>query len=167
MTTQVQPKIITNQPELLKLIQSISVAGKKVDSMIQLAGVSALAHLKEHGDIGMVNRLYLALHKGARKAALSSWLLAHGAIVANTEPSKAEKPFNNTKDKTTNVEAAQADTWYNHKPDQEPDQVYDLAKAINAIIKKASTAKEVTHSELLTQLQAMVTIPEAADQASE
>lgn len=156
--------IITDQAELVKLIVAISTTGKKVDGMIQQAGVSALAHLSKHGDVGMVNRLYLALHKGARKAALTSWLLAHGSLVANTEPSKNEKPFNFTKDKTTNVEAAQADLWFNHKPDQSPDEVYDLAKAINAIIKKASTAKQLVHGELVTALQAMVTIPEAIEQ---
>lgn len=162
-------QIIKDVTELNKFILTISTRGKKLDADIQIAGVSALSHHKEHGDIGAINRLYLAMPKGSRKAALSSWLLKHGGIVANTEPSKKEKPFNHTKDKVTNVTAALADSWFSHKPDQAPDQVFDLMAMVNAVIAKASKAtaddKEVLHPELLTKLQALVTIPDAADQA--
>lgn len=159
-------KLITDKVELNKLIASVTTQGKKLDAVIQLAGVSALAHLKEHGDIGFVNRLYLAMHKGARKSALTSWFLAHGSLVANTEQSKNEKPFNYTKDKDTNVEAAYAEMWFAHKPDASPDEVFDIQKAIHAIIKKAQ-GKQLAHEELLTGLQAMVTIPDEAGQMDE
>lgn len=148
--------IITDKDALAKLIISIASAGKKLDGLVQQAGVSALAHLKEHGDIGFVNRLYLALSKGARKSALTSWILAHGSVVANTLEDKATKPFVYTKDKTTNVEAAAQDPWYSHKPDQKPDQVFDLQKMIVALIAKASKADQLVHGELVTGLQALV-----------
>jgi hypothetical protein len=158
-------KLVTDKAELDKLIKSIASAGTRLDQQIQLAGLSCLDHLKRHGDVGFVNRLYLALSKGARKAAMSSWLLTHGALTANTEGNKKEMPFKFTKDKGTNVEAAAVDPWYDHKPDAAPDEVFDLAKAVEAIIKKAK-GKQLVHAELLTPLQGMMTLINAADKAS-
>lgn len=149
--------IITDKTELVKLIDSIQRAGKKLDADIQRAGVSALSHLKAHGDIGFVNRLYLALAKGHRKAALVSWFLSHGALLANTMEDKATKPFVYTKDKETNVEAAQADPWFDHKPDPAPDQVYDLAVALEKVL-KACKGKELVHGELVTGIQGLLTV---------
>lgn len=149
--------LITDKALLVKLIESIATRGKKLDSDIQLAGLSCLDHLAKHGDIGQINRLYLALGKGARKAALSSWLLSHGALVANTEKDKADKPFIYTKDKATNVQAASQDPWYDHKPDAAPDEVFDLQKALEAIIKKAA-GKELVHGELLTGVQGLLSM---------
>ncbi len=148
-------KLITDKAELVKLIDSIKGRGARLDADIQLAGLSCLDHLAKHGDIGQINRLYLALGKGARKAALTSWLLAYGGVVANTEKDKADKPFIYTKDKETNVQAASQDPWYDHKPDQAPDEVFDLAKALEAIVKKAA-GKTLVHGELLTDVQAML-----------
>jgi hypothetical protein len=107
--------------------------------------------------VGFVNRLYLGVSKGVRKAALTSWLLAHGSIVANTEGNKKEKPFNFTKDKVTNVAAALADPWFAHKPDSNPDEVFDLQKAIAAIIKKAE-GKELVNGQLLPELQRLLAV---------
>lgn len=155
-------KLITDKAELVKLIDSIKGRGAKLDSDIQLAGLSCLDHLAKHGDIGQVNRLYLALGKGARKAALSSWLLTHGSLTANVEKDKADKPFIFTKDKATSVQAASQDPWYDHKPDAAPDEVLDLQKALEALIKKAA-GKELVHGELLTGMQgllAMIHTPE-------
>lgn len=154
MTTKFH--IIEKGDDLNKAILAITKAGKALDNNIQIAATSALWHLSKHGDVGFVNRLYLGVSKGVRKAALTSWMLAHGSLVANTEQSKTEKPFNYTKDKTTNVEAAMADPWFNHKPDAAPDEVYDLQKAINVIIAKASKAKQLVHGELVASLQALV-----------
>jgi hypothetical protein len=159
-------KLVTDKAELDKLIKSIASAGTRLDQQIQLAGLSCLDHLKKHGDVGFVNRLYLALSKGARKAAMSSWLLTHGSLVANADANKKEMPFKFTKDKGTNVEAAAADPWYDHKPDAAPDEVFDLAKAIEGIIKKAK-GKQLVHAELLTPLQGLMTVINAADKAAD
>lgn len=149
-------KLITDQKELVKLIEGIASRGKRLDADIQLAGLSCLQHLADHGDIGQVNRLYLALGKGARKSALTSWLLAYGSVVANDDKgTMGEAPFKYTKEKTTNVEGAMADPWYDHKPDQAPDEVFDLMKAVEAIIKKAA-GKQLVHGEILTGLQGLV-----------
>lgn len=158
-------KLVTEKAELTKLIDGIATRGKRLDADIQLAGVSCLSHLKAHGDIGFVNRLYLALAKGARKSALTSWLLAYGALVANTGEDKLTKPFVYTKDKVTDVEAAFEDPWFDHKPDAAPDEVFDLAKAVEAIIKKAA-GKQLVHGELLTGLQGLVSMIHTAEAAN-
>lgn len=151
-------KLITVQSELVKFIESIATRGKKLDSDIQLAGLSCLQHLKDHGDIGQVNRLYAALGKGARKSALTSWLLSYGQIVPNMDKATikdAPFKFDKGSEKATNVEGAQADPWYDHKPDQEPDEVFDLMKAVEQIIKKAA-GKQLVNGEMLTGLQGLV-----------
>lgn len=156
-------KLITDQKELVKLIEGIASRGKRLDSDIHLAGLSCLAHLDKHGDIGQVNRLYLALGKGARKAALTSWFLAYGSVVANDDKAtKTEAPFKFTKEKATNVEGAMADPWYDHKPDQAPDEVFDLMKAVEQIIKKAA-GKQLVHGEILTGLQGLVAMLHAPE----
>jgi hypothetical protein len=145
-----------------KSLKLIASTGKKLDNLIQQVGVSALAHLKAHGDIVYVNRLYNNLPAGARKAALSSWFLTHGSIVANTgtKEEKAEKPFLFTKDKTTNVEGAFSDPWYDHTPDKKPDEVFDLQKALEALLKRASKAakdgKLTGGADLLNKLRECV-----------
>ncbi len=149
-------KTITDKDVLIKLIDSIKNRGAKLDSDVQLAGLSSLAHLKAHGDIGFVNRLYLAMGKGARKAALTSWFLTYGSLSANTDgATKADKPFVFSKDKETNVEGASQDPWFDHKPDAAPDTVFDVQKALEAIIKKAK-GKELVHGGLLTGVQGLL-----------
>lgn len=148
-------KLITDTAELGKFIDGIATRGKRLDTDIQIAGVSALARLKEFGDIGYCNRLYLALSKGARKSAMSSWLLTHGSLVANTGEDKATKPFIHSKDKTTDVEGAMADPWFDHKPDPKPDEVFDVQAALLALIKRAK-GKQLENGELLAKVEAII-----------
>ena len=137
MTAKKEVSLITDVKEFNALVASISKRGAKLDADIQLAGLSALQRLAQHGDIGYVNRLYLGLHAGARKSALSAWLLAFGALVANTEEGKAEKPFVYSKDKTTDMAEAHANPWFEFKPDPAPDAVFDVQAALIALLKKA------------------------------
>lgn len=156
--------VITDLTALGKLIDGIKARGAKLDRDIHQAGVSALAHLKDHGDVGYCNRLFLALPKGARKAAMTSWLLAYGSLVANDKQDKATKPFVFAKDKETRVEAAIADPWFDHKPDPDPNQVFDLQVMLQAVLKKAqdkaNAGKQVAHIELLAQVAALLAVPE-------
>lgn len=147
---------------LKKEIDKIKKDGSSLDSRIQRASVGVLSHFAEHKDTGLINRLYDALPKGARKAAWVSWILAYAAVVANTDKAtKEEKPFLYAKDKTTNVEGGAADPWYNHKPEKAPDEVFDLQKAVKAILAKAGRAKELKNgnADALKALAAIVGIP--------
>lgn len=133
--------------DLNKAIATIASTGAKLDKLIQDTGVSVLEHYAEHKDTGLVNRLFLALPKGARKTALASWLLAHCAVVPNEDPkTKKEQPFLYAKDKTTDPVAAAQDPWYDHKPDKPVDEAFDLQKAVRAMLGKVMKAHNVEHA---------------------
>lgn len=144
--------------ELGAVIDSIAKRGKKLDQDIHVAACSAIAIKGEAGDTMFINRLYLALSAGARKVALTDWLLVYGGVVANDGSSgkpKNEQPFLHTKEKAVRLEEGMADPWYDHKPDPKPDEVFDIMAAVNAILKKAK-GKELQHAELLAPLAALV-----------
>lgn len=150
-------KLLT-KAELPKAIESITKRGKVLDTDIHQAACSAVAIKAEAGDTMFINRLYLALPKGTRAAALTAWMLKFGGVIANDGTSgkpKAEQPFLHTKDKACDVEAGMAEPWYDFKPDPKPDEVFDVMAAVMAIIKKAK-GKEVVHGELLATLASIV-----------
>lgn len=150
--------------ELNKSIAFIAKAGAKLDQMIQNTGVDVLEHFEQHKDTGVVNRLFLALPQGARKTAMASWLLAYGALVVNTDAtSRKEQPFRYDGSKATNSEAASTDMWYSHKPEKAIDEVFDLQKAVMAILRKAGAAQTLTHGDgdTLKGLAKLVGIPES------
>ena len=148
--------------EINKAIESIARSGAKLDILIQDTGVSVLEHFAEHKDTGVVNRLYIALPKGARKQAMASWLLAYGALSPNTnKESKAEQPFIFDREKRTDALAAAQDKWYDHKPDKAPDQVFDLQKAIRQVLAKAAKGTTTATTEQLKALAMAVGIPES------
>ena len=147
---------------LNKEIAAIKVAGAKLDSRIQTAAVGVLEHFEEHKDNGMVNRLYHAMSAGSRKSALTSWLLAHCAVSANTDKAtKQEQPFVYDRNKKTDPEAGEADPWYSHKPEKAPDEVFDLQKAVRALLSKAEKAKDLKggDADTLVKLAGAVGIP--------
>lgn len=150
--------------ELNKSIDAIKRSGQKLDALIQTTAVEVLEHFAQHKDTGVVNRLYLAMPKGARSSALASWLLAYGALVPNTDgTTKKEQPFRYSADKATKPEAAAADMWYDHKPEKAVDEVFDLQKAVRMILKKAGAAPKLAHGDAnsLKALAAAVGIPES------
>ena len=152
---------------LNKEIASIQKAGAKLNSRIQDAAVSVLYHFNENHDIRVVNRLvndlFGALSKGARKSAMTSWLLANCAVSANTDAAtKKEKPFVYDKNKTTSPEMGMAKAWYDHKPDPKPDEVFDLQKAVKALLARASKAETLKgDASALHAIAAAVGIPDS------
>lgn len=146
-----------------KELESIKVAGKKLDTRIQDAAVSVLVHFAQHKDTGLVNRLYLSLSAGARKSAMTSWILAYCAVVPNqNKDTMKEQPFVYSREKDTLPEAGALDPWYNHKADPKPNEVFDLQKSMMALIKKAMAANTIKGGdrEMLVTLGAIVGIHE-------
>lgn len=146
-----------------KEISAIAVAGTKFDERIQLCAVDVVTHFAEHKDVGLVNRLYVALSKGTRKAAMTEWLLAYAAVVANVDAgTKKESPFICAKGadgkwtKTTDVEGAEANPWFDCKPDPKPDAVFDFQKMVKAALKKYGSAEVVSHCDKATMEQIAV-----------
>lgn len=149
--------IITNATELGNAITAWGKRGARWAADGQMLAVSALTRLADHGDIGYCNRLYLAMPKGSKSSAMASWMLTHGALIANTDKgSKADKPFVYSKDKTTDVPGSIADPWFDHKPEPDADAVFDLQKALMAVLTKAGKAKHVAHGELAEKVSALL-----------
>jgi hypothetical protein len=121
---------------LNKAIKSIAARGKKLDDDIQLAGLSALNHLDLHGDIGPINRLHLALSRGARKAAMIEWASKYGKLSVNVGKDAKEVPFLYHKEGTTNLAGGHAEPWFDCKPDDEVPVAFSLKQLIAMAIKK-------------------------------
>lgn len=152
--------IITDLAKLNKAIDSIAARGKKLDMDVQVAGLSAIAHTEKTGDIGPINRLYNALSAGTRKSAMTEWLLKYSKVVANVGEDKKDKPFVYAKDKATDMEGADAEPWFQCKPDADPDEVFDVQAAVAALIKKASKKQLAPGSAaLIKKLEAVVADP--------
>lgn len=153
--------------EINKAIDGIAKSGAKLDKAIQDTGVAVLEHFAEHKDTGLVNRLYLALPKGARKAALAAWLLKFCAVVPNTDTkTKGEQPFVYAKDKTTDALAAAQSPWYDYKPEKAVDEMFDLQKAVRGLLTKLAKSAKVEHAnaEALAALKTLAVstgIPES------
>lgn len=147
---------IPNAAETDKLITSIAKAGKKLDADIQRAALGALAQVGEHRNTTLVNRLYLSLSAGTRKAALTGWLLQFGSLVANDGDNKKEQPFKFNAEKATNMAGAQAQPWFDFAPDKDPDQVFDVVAALNSLLRKAGKATSNNSPELVAKLRELV-----------
>ncbi len=147
--------------DLYSAIDKFAKQGKTWADQGHKLAVASLDHLaKSHGDIGPINRLYLAMPAGSKSTALVSWLLTYGAVVANEDKdTKKDKPFVFAKDKSTNLAGGAADPWYNHKPEPAPDMVFDVQVALAAILKKAKAMRErggeVKNNDLLLEIEAI------------
>lgn len=152
--------LIADGDKLGKAIDAIKASGKKLDGSIQLAALSAAAHFGDHGDVGYINRLYLALGKGARHVALTAWFTTVAGVKANEDKqTKASKPFIKDADKSVNLEEGFKTPWYDMKPSKAPDEEIDVLKMALAMLKRAGAPKEgqtVLHEAMLPEIQAIV-----------
>ncbi|WWO60223.1 hypothetical protein [Xanthomonas phage SB3] len=144
-------------------IAFIAKAGVKLDKLIQTTAEAVLLHSHQHREVSLVNKLYNALSKGARHAAMTEWLISFCPVVANTDDStKKERPFVFNEEKCKAGEelvalAGQASgmPWYEMKKSPAPDDVFDVKAAILALIRKAGKAGENTDPVTLHQLEVL------------
>jgi len=146
--------IITDLKVLAAAIVSIKGRSAKLDKDIQTAAMSAVAHFEKCGDVGYINRLYLALGKGARHAAFIEWVTQFGGVMANDGVGKETTPFIKDKNKIVDLEGGDALPWYECKPSPKPDEVLDYyALLLKVVNKKATKHQEVKHGAVLTRVQ--------------
>lgn len=146
-------KLFQGVAAINKEIDSIKKAGAKLDARIHVAGVSAIAHVAEHGDIGPINRLYLALPKGARKSAMAAWLMKFAPVVPNDAANAKDAPWAFKRGKDANVAQAIETPWYDFKPEPEVVEMFDLTKGLAAFLKRAMAANSVDDPKLLAKLK--------------
>ena len=169
-----QTKFIEAGAALDLAIKQIKVKGKALDALIQQAAMSAARVVQDTGNIMYVNSLYLAMPKGARHVALTTWLTEFAGVSANEGESKDIKPFSFDKNKTVDLAGGEACPWFDMKASPKPDEVLDLLKLTLSIIKRASSPKEgqeIAHGEMLVELQALAerfaSVDEVADASEE
>ena len=136
------PTLIVGTDALRKEFTLIAGAGKKLDARIQVAGLSVMSHIDQHGDVtvatSLINELFGALSKGHRKAAMVEWLVKYGKVKLNVdEATKKTQPFLYDKAATTDLQGACDEPWFDCKPEKLDEDV-DFIKLLNALIAKAS-----------------------------
>lgn len=145
-------KLITDIKALNAAIKSIAGRAAKLDADIQTAAVSCLNHIELHGDVRPLNDLRNALGQGHRRNALDAWALTFGKVTANGDPqSKKTSAYLYDKEGSTDLAGAQAEPWFSFKPDQDADQVFNVQKAVRAILSKAAK-KNVEDTAFLQSL---------------
>ena len=160
-------KLMKLTAEINKAIESIAKRGAKLDGDIQVAAVSVIAHLDEHGDFTLAERLVHAMPKGSRKLALVEFLLAFGKVRLLDKENAEDKDritaggvFGFAKDKTTNVDGAMEKAWYEFKPEAPVLESFDVQAAVAALIKKVEGLQKkgvtIKHAEVLRNLKSPV-----------
>lgn len=129
--------LITDAVKLAAAIVSIKTRGAKLDTDIHIAAMSAASHFDKCGDVGYLNRLYLALSKGARHVAMTDWMTQFAGVSANEGESKDTTPFIKDKNKVVDLEGGDDMPWYECKPSLKPSGVLDYY----ALFMKAATRK--------------------------
>lgn len=126
-----------------KEISSIKSAGAKFDKRVQDCAVACLDHMEQHGDYTLLVNLYHALPKASRRASMAAWILRYSKLTANTDKAtKKEKPFLLDKTKANDMVGAAAEMWHSTgKPEQTPDTILDLQKAVLSLLARVKKAK--------------------------
>lgn len=157
-----------------KAIDSIKNRGAKLDTSIQLAGLSVLAHASEHGDTTCADRLVAAMPKGTRKLALVEWMLAFGQLRKLNPKDEAEALaikngmlFKLDRARTLDLDAAQEKPWHEMKKEAPVSTAFDAQAAVAALLGRmrsaAANGLSIEHKEqALADARALVTMLESA-----
>lgn len=142
MERTLKTNLIVGNDALTTAIGAIKRAGKKLDGMIQVAGLSILDHIQKHGDITQFEALWAAMPQGARKNALAEWAFKFGKLSANTDANtKSEKPFLFDREKKTDLFGAEDQPWFMFKPEKPVNEEFDFAKMMAMMMAKADKAE--------------------------
>lgn len=137
-------KVLKGVDAIRSEIQAINRAGTTLAARIQNCAVASLEHMVEHRDHTLLVELYQAMPKGTRSSALAAWILSFSQLKANDDKaSKKEKPFLLDKEKSLDLEGARTTLWHEcGKPEAAPDELFDVNKAVVAILAKAKKARD-------------------------
>lgn len=150
--------LIVGTAAIKSAIATVQASGKRLDDLIQTVGLSVLNHVELHGDVTVVNSLYLSMPKGSRCKALAEWLMAHGKVQANTDRKAAKlAPFVYAKDKVTKLDAANDKPWFKFAPEPNVVEMFDFQAALKALMARAEKAEKdgvkIEGADLLTKVR--------------
>lgn len=138
MTDSIQRPSLMPVALINKRIDKLNTHAASLQVAYQEVAVQALMHLDSTGDVGPLNRLQAGMPKGVRTTAMGGWILAHASVELNADmATKKSMPFRYTKMKECKVDLAISVMWFDMMPEKALDEVFDLSKAINALISKA------------------------------
>lgn len=133
--------LINGAAEIGKAITSIAGRSAKLDADIHRTAVSVIIHSAKHNDPDVAKRLVAALGKSARKQALIAWIVNYGAFALDDMGELVyvkERAAQVTSEE--NVHAAIAEPFWDFAGPEQQYKQFDLAAAINALLKKAEKA---------------------------
>lgn len=138
-------KLINDLSGINKAIASISTRGANLDNSIHIAACSVLAHVAEHRDTTIADKLVNAMPKGGRKLALVEFMLAYGTMTKlNTgddkDAIKAGRLFKNDNKRTLNMVDAQAKSWTEFKREASPLTAFDAGAAMKSLMERLTSA---------------------------
>jgi hypothetical protein len=155
-----QHKLITDLGELNKAIDAWGKRGAGWVKDGQTLALSALQRLHDHGDIGPCNRMQGTMPRGTKSGSMAAWLLQFGALTANTGADKREKPFLFDREKAArmgckaDMAGAAACPWETcGRPEEEPDAVFDVARALDSLLNRVMKAAQATHPEAIAKIK--------------
>jgi hypothetical protein len=159
--------LIKDLASINKAIKSIANRGAKLDTDIQLAGLSVLAHIDQHGNVEVASKLFDALPKGARRNALAQWLITFGKLRVLDSRDKADQPalkaglhFGYHKDRNTDLTGAAEKPWHQFKQEKSVQAEFNVQdKALRFVV------DAVKHGTNLDELLAAVQAAIASDKA--
>lgn len=130
-----------------KAIISIATRGKRLDADIQLAGLSVIAHVDQHGDTTLADKLVQAAPRGDARTALTSWLLAYSKMRLLSKDNEQEKAaikegrvFQLDKSRTTDMQGATEKAWHEFKKPTTPQDAFDAQAAVMGVIARLQSA---------------------------
>lgn len=135
--------IITDKTKLQSEIKSINAARGKLVDRIQIAALSVAKHAHLHGDISLINSLAEAVGNGMKATALKLWILDFCPV----EWDEKGKAFAYAKHKRVDtdeldatIEKAALKPWYDYKTEKPVEEFTDVARLLNALLRKVEKA---------------------------
>lgn len=108
-------------------IKSIQTRGAKLDSDIQLTGLSVLAHIEKYKEPSLFLKLFNAMPAGSRRNALVKWATTFGKVAVNMDKKTSKAtPFLYNAEGVHELATAELKPWFTFKPEASPRETFDL-----------------------------------------
>jgi len=154
-------KLLTSTADILKKINTVESSGRAFQNAVQIAAVSIAAHLAQHRDKTLLEKLWDAMPNGTRRKGMIDWFNHHVTGCEITYKSKLDinladvgseewKGFVRDIDKI--IEAMTENPWYNHKEEKGGQDAVSLDAIVSYLERKANAANDSTVSKQIGQV---------------
>lgn len=123
-------KLYTTGADIDKAITAVAKRGQALQKELHKVACSVLAHVAQHGNVGIVDKLVKAVPEMGRANALCDWFAAFGPVIFDDERKAAH-----VKGKATDLRKAMAMPFWQFKPEQAYKPL-DVVANIGSMIKR-------------------------------